>query len=153
MKKLIGTMLAACSLFITSNSLAQNSLSGNKDLRGLQRVLVVVTPENETQKFSPIISLELRKAGLKIAQNKGELGGGDGVIWVTIKTNAYPRNAYVEWNLLQQATLTRTKESQSVITWRHVDDRRDVNPSSEIDSMVRSSVDLFLNAWLGANGR
>jgi hypothetical protein len=137
-------------------SLAPTQIS----LKKLEKIYVEIQPNSLSpqthEKFSSLLTLELRKAGLRIAKEKNEVDPSkDGVIVVAFNQLDRPlsQDMSLEWVLIQRATLARTGEALPLITWRHFDDRRGIIPRDVAEPMLRMAIDKFLNSWLSANGR
>ena len=156
----ISIAVAAFTLWLLSGIAIGQTSPPYRDLKGLEKVYVEIvsdalTPETQ-QKFSSLISLELRKSGVRIAQDKNEVDPSkDGLIMVTFRQVDRPlsKDLSLDWSLVQKATLARTGEAFPLVTWRHIDDRRGIVPRDVAEPMLRAALDKFLNAWLSANGR
>ena len=139
-------------------SFAQTS-QGEASLKGLTTVYLRVVGNSlssqQREAFTSKVSLELRKAGIHIAKDPGDLAPNDGAIVVNFHqlNRALSQDLTLEWLLLEQVTLNRTGQKLTLVTWRYVDDRRATQPTQVAEPMLRGAIDKFLNAWLSANGR
>lgn len=141
---------------------AQFAATQDSTLRGLERVYInfqsgggALTPAQLTQSTS-FVSLELRKAGLRIVSNVSELDlSKDGLLNIAfVKVErALSTDLALSIDVEQHASLTRTGSVLQMVTWYYADDRRNVVVDQVLQPMLRQGLDKFLNAWLTANGR
>ena len=140
---------------------AQYAATQDSSLRGLQRVYVnfqnagAITAQQQAQAIE-FVTLELRKAGVRIVPSAGELDlSKDGLFDIGfIRVNrALSTDLVLRIDIEQAATLSRTGASLQMVTWFYEDDRRNIQPDQVLQPMLRQAVDRFLNAWLSSNGR
>ncbi|MES1192328.1 MAG: hypothetical protein ABUS47_14765 [Steroidobacter sp.] len=153
-------MFAAVSMLCLFSISAFGDSSSAESLKGLDRVYVQIDasslPQDLREKLASIVNLELRKSGLRVADNRDELDKNkDGVVVIkfTQITRVLSQDLSVEWDVLQMAMLQRTRETLPVLTWRHDEAKSNVLARDVAESMLRKSMDTFLNDWLAANGR
>jgi hypothetical protein len=102
------------------------------------------------------VSLELRKAGLRVVQNSNELDlSKDGLLNISfVKVErALSTDLTLRIDVEQHATLVRTGSVLQMVTWFYEDDRRNIIVDQVMQPMLQQGVDRLLNAWLSANGR
>ena len=143
---------------------AQAQLAPTQDstLRGLERVYVnlqngggALTPAQQAQALD-FITLELRKAGVRIAQAPSDLDLSKGALFnvAFMKVgSALSTDLTLRIDVEQAATLARTGSRLQMVTWFYEDDRRNIAIDQVLQHMLRQGLDRFLNTWLTANGR
>jgi hypothetical protein len=156
-------LIGAVSLFIvTSASPVQAQYAETQDstLRGLQKVLVnfvdyegKVGPETSAQVYNSL-TLELRKAGIRIARDSADLNlAQDAILNVTlITTSGFSTTLSLRMDLEQHAQLARTKQTLRMVTWYHEDAKSGL-PKAVAGPLMLDATNQFLSVWLAANGR
>jgi hypothetical protein len=145
-------------LTIAARAHAQGLPGADTSLKGLERVYVefaATSLKPETQeKFSSIVKLELRKAGLRIVGERNELDlSRDATVLISfapLDRSPWP-DLSLEWAIVQRVTLPRTGEAIPAVTWRKTDEMH--VSGKGVETMLRGTMDKFLNSWLSANGR
>jgi len=159
--RLVGYLSAciAASLLWSLEGACQ-SKGQDASLRGLQKVHVLMErgplSAEHFESYKSIVSLELRKAGLRIVEDRKDFEDAkDGVVAVAFHQldRAMSQDLSLELVVFQQVRSVRTGEALVLPTWRLVDDRRAVVPPNVSEQMLRGGIDKFLNAWLSVNGR
>jgi hypothetical protein len=156
-------LIAAVGLFViaSASSLeAQYAVTQDSTLRGLQKVLVnfidyegKVGPETSAQVYNSL-TLELRKAGIRIARDSTDLNlAQDGILNVAlIATPGFSTSLTVRMDLEQHAQLARTKQTLRMVTWYH-EDAKSGAPKALAGPLMLDATNKFLSSWLAANGR
>lgn len=126
-------------------------------LRGV--VVVLVNPDsglsNMAQQVESYVSLELRKAGLRVlAKDTDDSTAAALVISFQRRKNIVSIDVEMEITVAQFARLVRTGERFPVTTWRYKAEASQASSESAVAmQLLRPGVDQFLNGWLSANGR
>ncbi len=151
----------AASLALPATGAAQFAGAQDSTLAGLQKVFVQFTDMGgalggataEALRNSAI--LELRKAGLRVAKDRSELGREDAVLNISFITT--PRAISVDlsfrMDLEQLAQLERTKQSTLMVTWYYEKSALNTIVKDVAQPMLTKGVNEFLNKWLDFNGR
>ena len=159
----VSLQLIAVGLFIVTSASsleAQYAETQDSTLRGLQKVLVnfvdyenKVGPETSAQVYNNL-TLELRKAGIRIARDSADLNlAQDGIMNVAlITTSAFSTTVTLRMDIEQHAQLARTKQTLRMVTWYHEDWKSGL-PKAVAGPLVLDATNKFLSMWLAANGR
>jgi hypothetical protein len=141
---------------------AQFAATQDSTLRDLRRVYVNfevsegAVPGSMANRLSDGVKLELRKAGLRLANSPEELADSTDAI-LNLTLIKIPRSLSTDFalrmDLEQQATLQRTKQTLKMVTWYYEEDQRNVIPEQAAEPMTKKAVDRLLMAWLDNNGR
>ncbi len=141
---------------------SQYAATQDSTLRGLERVYVNFATSDKGLSASDLswalefVTLELRKAGLRLVRDQNELDPfKDAILNVSfIKVSrAMSTDVTLRLDIEQRATLTRTGQSLRMMTWFYEDDRRNVDAAATVRPIFVQGVNRFLNSWLAANGR
>jgi len=133
----------------------------DSSLRGLSRTVVrfrladdVINPAIKLQ-LAEYLTLELRKAGLKLVDDAEEIDDKDGILDLQLGKMDRGRTCdlYLRVSLQQQADLKRTGQKLWMTTWYHETGQHNVVADSVADDVLKDGVNRFLNRWLAMNGR
>lgn len=151
----------AASIALPASGAAQYAASQDSTLAGLQRVFVQFTDMGgslgsataDALRNSAI--LELRKAGLRVAKDRSELGRDDAVLNISFITTprAISTDLSFRIDLEQLAQLERTKQTTSMVTWYYEKSALNTIVKDVAHPMLTKGVNEFLNKWLDFNGR
>lgn len=153
--------LIGLSLF-ASPAFAQTIVSQDSTLTGLKRVFVKFEvyegslDQRTASEMQDAITLELRKAGLRVAKAVEEIDPDqDGVIYVQFAkvSRSLSNDAIFRLDVRQAARLERTKKPSFMVTWFYEDNGRNVIVPEFASAAAKKGVNQFLTAWLDVNGR
>ena len=145
-----------------SPALAQTIVNQDSTLVGLKRVFVQFEihegslDQRAASEMQEAITLELRKAGLRVAKTLEELDlNQDGVILVQFAkvSRSLSNDAVFRLDVRQVARLERTRRPSFMVTWFHEDNGRNVLVPDFATAAAKKGVNQFLTAWLDVNGR
>ena len=152
---------AVMTVTVTGLASAQYVASQDSSLRGLTRVMVRFRVADGTlnpvikSRLAEYLTLELRKAGLRLTDGPEELKDDDGVLDVSLAKIDRDRTCdlNLRLSLEQRSSLKRTGQSLWMATWYYETGRQNVLPDSAADGVLEDGVNRFLNRWLAMNGR
>jgi len=140
---------------------AQYAAAQDSTLAGLQKVFVNFTDlgqglgsgVSEALRGSAI--LELRKAGIRVARDAGELDANDAVLNISFITTqrTLVTDLCLRIDLEQMAQLQRTKQSSRMVTWYYEKSALNAIVKDAAPLMLAKGIDEFMSKWLDMNGR
>jgi hypothetical protein len=154
-------LAAGLTLLSAASAVGQFVATQDSSLRGLERTMVrfrladgVLKPETKTQ-LNEYLTLELRKAGLRLVDPLEELKDEDGILDLSLGKMDRGRTCdlFLRVSLQQRAGLKRTGQSLWMTTWFHETGQNNVVADSVADDVLQDGVNRFLNRWLAMNGR
>jgi len=139
---------------------AQYGKDQQKALKGLQKVLVVFAePTHKVEaallsQMQDAISLELRKAGLRMAKDSADVDlTRDGFLNISLFiVTGIPDVENVRMDVEQLVVPARTQEPLQLVTWFY-EDRAAGGWRTNAQPLLIKAANRFLSDWLTANGR
>lgn len=154
-------LASAIALLSAAPLTGQYVATQDSSLRGLARTVVrfrladdVINPTLKVQ-LAEYLTLELRKAGLKLVDDSEEIDEKDGILDLQLGKMDRGRTCdrYLRVSLQQLADLKRTGQKLWMTTWYHETGQHNVVADSVADDVLKDGVNRFLNRWLAMNGR
>ncbi len=139
---------------------AQQITAQDSTLHAMRAVYVsIVNPDsglgNAAQQVQSYVTLELRKAGLRVLQEQAD-DSTAGAVLVSFhgRRNTFSTDVEFEILVVQFARLVRTGERFPVTTWRYEAEQSGATSEAAVAmKLLTPGVDRFLSSWLSANGR
>lgn len=141
---------------------AQYAAAQDSTLAGLQKVYIVFTDAGQglgtaaSEALKNSATLELRKAGIRVAREWSDLDANDAVLNISFIT--YQRTLVTDLclriDLEQMAQLQRTKHTTRMVTWYYEKLIQNSVPVKDAaPNMLTAGVNEFVSKWLDMNGR
>ncbi len=156
-------LVAALSLVIVAPAQAQYGPSQDSTLKGLQKVHVNFADATQqlraglAQQLYESATLELRKAGMRIAADSTEIAPTtDGILNITLfeQGGGFSNDVVtLRIDVEQLAQLSRTKQTMRMVTWFYEGQAGGADRNQLASGVLMKGVNAFLNKWLAANGR
>ena len=150
-------------VLLPSQLAAQYGRQQAETLAGLNTVYVnYQEPQGElsaaaNEEIVDVFTLELRKAGVRIARSIDEVATDQGVVKLAFIVNPGTLGQdqiILRMDVEQQARLVRTGEEYLMVTWFHEDTVKGfLNEGNIHRELALSAANRFLADWLDANNR